>query len=88
VPIVTSEKEGAIGVVTVAKPPHNLIDETFLDELLAAYRRRRRGWLPGHPAAHRRAPLLRGDRRERHLREGGQRPQTPDNGERRAFPAE
>jgi len=36
-PIVTYEKDGAVGVVTMAKPPHNLIDETFLDELLASY---------------------------------------------------
>jgi enoyl-CoA hydratase/carnithine racemase len=35
--IVTYEKDGAVGVVTMAKPPHNLIDETFLDALLAAY---------------------------------------------------
>jgi hypothetical protein len=30
-------KEAAVGVVARAKPPHNLIDETFLDELLVAY---------------------------------------------------
>jgi enoyl-CoA hydratase/carnithine racemase len=35
--IVTYEKDGAVGVVTLAKPPHNLIDEAFLDALLAAY---------------------------------------------------
>ena len=34
--IITYEKDGAVGVVTMAKPPHNLIDGTFLDELLAA----------------------------------------------------
>jgi enoyl-CoA hydratase/carnithine racemase len=27
--IVTYEKDGAVGVVTLAKPPHNLIDEAF-----------------------------------------------------------
>ena len=36
--IVTYERDGAVGVVTLAKPPHNLIDEEFLDALLAAYR--------------------------------------------------
>jgi enoyl-CoA hydratase/carnithine racemase len=35
--IVTYEKDGAVSVVTLAKPPHNLIDEAFLDALLAAY---------------------------------------------------
>ncbi|MGD0672439.1 MAG: enoyl-CoA hydratase/isomerase family protein [Candidatus Binatus sp.] len=35
--IVTFEKDGAVGVVTLAKPPHNLIDEAFLDAMLAAY---------------------------------------------------
>ena len=35
--IVTYEKDGAVGVVTLAKPPHNLIDEAFLDALLTAY---------------------------------------------------
>jgi enoyl-CoA hydratase/carnithine racemase len=37
VSIVTYQKDGAVGVVTLAKPPHNLIDEAFLDGLLAAY---------------------------------------------------
>jgi len=36
--IVTYEKDGAVGVVTLAKPPHNLIDEAFLDALLASLR--------------------------------------------------
>lgn len=31
------EKDGAVGVVTLSKPPHNLIDNEFLQELLAAY---------------------------------------------------
>ena len=35
--IVTYEKDGAVGVVTLAKPPHNLIDEAFLEALLTAY---------------------------------------------------
>src|SRR6516164_2678438 len=35
--IVTYQKDGAVAVVTLAKPPHNLIDEAFLDALLAAY---------------------------------------------------
>ena len=34
---VTFEKNGAVGVVTMAKPPHNLIDDAFLRDLLAAY---------------------------------------------------
>jgi len=34
-PIVTSEKNSTVGVVAIAKPPPNRIDETFLDELLA-----------------------------------------------------
>jgi enoyl-CoA hydratase/carnithine racemase len=38
-PIVTYEKDGAVGVVTLAKPPHNLIDGALLDELLACYGR-------------------------------------------------
>jgi enoyl-CoA hydratase/carnithine racemase len=36
--IVSCDQDGAVGVVTLAKPPHNLIDEAFLDGLLAAYR--------------------------------------------------
>lgn len=35
--IVHYEKDGAVGVVTLAKPPHNLIDEALLDGLLTAY---------------------------------------------------
>jgi enoyl-CoA hydratase/carnithine racemase len=37
--IVTYEKDGAVGVVTLAKPPHNLIDGALLDGLLASYGR-------------------------------------------------
>ncbi|HZB92760.1 MAG TPA: enoyl-CoA hydratase/isomerase family protein [Stellaceae bacterium] len=37
--IVTYEKDGAVGVVTLAKPPHNLIDNALLDGLLGAYER-------------------------------------------------
>jgi len=33
------EKDGAVGVVTLAKPPHNLIDNAFIDGMLAAYER-------------------------------------------------
>jgi enoyl-CoA hydratase/carnithine racemase len=33
------KKDGAVGVVTLAKPPHNLIDQTLLDNLLTAYDR-------------------------------------------------
>jgi enoyl-CoA hydratase/carnithine racemase len=32
------EKDGAVGVVTMAKPPHNLIENQFIDDLLACYR--------------------------------------------------
>jgi enoyl-CoA hydratase/carnithine racemase len=37
--IVTYEKDVAVGVVTLAKPPHNLIDGALLDGLLASYGR-------------------------------------------------
>ena len=37
--IVTYEKDGAVGIVTLAKPPHNLIDNALLDGLLGAYER-------------------------------------------------
>ena len=37
--IVLYEKNGAVGVVTLAKPPHNLIDDIFMQELLASYSR-------------------------------------------------
>jgi enoyl-CoA hydratase/carnithine racemase len=30
--------DGAVGVVTLAKPPHNLLDDPMMDDLLAAYR--------------------------------------------------
>lgn len=33
------EKDGAVGVVTLAKPPHNLIDDALLNGLLEGYRR-------------------------------------------------
>ena len=32
------EKDGAVGVVTMAKPPHNLIEDKFMQDLLSAYR--------------------------------------------------
>jgi enoyl-CoA hydratase/carnithine racemase len=37
--IVHFEKDGAVGVVTLAKPPHNLIDEQLLDGMLTSYDR-------------------------------------------------
>jgi enoyl-CoA hydratase/carnithine racemase len=37
--LVTYEKDGAVGVVTLAKPPHNLIDNALLDGLLGSYSR-------------------------------------------------
>ena len=33
------EKDGAVGIVTLAKPPHNLIDNALLNDLTAAYER-------------------------------------------------
>jgi enoyl-CoA hydratase/carnithine racemase len=36
---ITYDKDGAVGIVTLAKPPHNLIDNGLLEELSAAYRR-------------------------------------------------
>jgi enoyl-CoA hydratase/carnithine racemase len=33
------EKDGAVGIVTLSKPPHNLIDEALLQAILANYRR-------------------------------------------------
>lgn len=36
---ITYEKDGAVGVVTLAKPPHNLIDNTLLAELAAAFKK-------------------------------------------------
>ena len=35
--IVQFEKDGAVGIVTLAKPPHNLIDDALLKGMLAAY---------------------------------------------------
>ena len=32
------EIDGKVGVVTLAKPPHNLIDDELIDDLVAAYR--------------------------------------------------
>jgi len=34
---VTHQIDGAVGVVTLAKPPHNLIDDAMIDDLIAAY---------------------------------------------------
>ena len=34
---ITYQKDGAVGVVTMSKPPHNLIDNAMLAELGAAY---------------------------------------------------
>lgn len=35
---VTHEMDGAVGVVTLAKPPHNLIDDQMIADLITAYR--------------------------------------------------
>jgi len=34
---VTHESDGKVGVVTLAKPPHNLLDDKLIDDLVAAY---------------------------------------------------
>ncbi|QOT82005.1 enoyl-CoA hydratase/isomerase family protein [Cupriavidus basilensis] len=31
--------DGAVGVVSMAKPPHNLLDDVFINEIIEAYRR-------------------------------------------------
>ncbi len=36
---ITYEKDGAVGIVTMSKPPHNLIDLAFLADLGSAYRK-------------------------------------------------
>ncbi|MEH2562397.1 enoyl-CoA hydratase/isomerase family protein [Bradyrhizobium sp. AZCC 2289] len=35
---VNYEIDGKVGVVTLAKPPHNLIDDALIEDLIAAYR--------------------------------------------------
>ena len=34
---VTHEIDGKVGVVTLAKPPHNLLDDQLINDLVAAY---------------------------------------------------
>src|SRR6478736_4650188 len=34
---VNYEIDGAVGVVTLAKPPHNLLDDALLEDLMTAY---------------------------------------------------
>src|SRR5215471_6407299 len=34
---VAHEIDGKVGVVTLAKPPHNLIDDRLIEDLVAAY---------------------------------------------------
>jgi enoyl-CoA hydratase/carnithine racemase len=36
---VTHEIDGKVGVVTLAKPPHNLIDDQLINDLVTAYRK-------------------------------------------------
>ena len=36
--MVTHEIDGKVGVVTLAKPPHNLLDDALIEDLVAAYR--------------------------------------------------
>ena len=47
------EKDGAVGVVTLSKPPHNLIEDAFLKDLLRAYGQAVEHGLPVDPAAQR-----------------------------------
>jgi enoyl-CoA hydratase/carnithine racemase len=35
---VTCEMDGKVGVVTLAKPPHNLLDDALIEDVLSAYR--------------------------------------------------
>jgi enoyl-CoA hydratase/carnithine racemase len=35
--LVNYEKDGAVGVVTMAKPPHNLLDNALMAEMAAVY---------------------------------------------------
>lgn len=35
---VTHDMDGTVGIVTLAKPPHNLIDDAMIEDLMAAYR--------------------------------------------------
>ena len=35
---VAHEMDGAVGVVTLAKPPHKLIDDQMIEDLMKAYR--------------------------------------------------
>ena len=35
------EMDGAVGVVSLTKPPHNLIDDAMIADLLTAYRDRK-----------------------------------------------
>jgi len=34
---VAHEIDGAVGIVTLAKPPHNLLDDALLEDLMTAY---------------------------------------------------
>ena len=34
---VAHEIDRAVGIVTLAKPPHNLLDDALLEELMTAY---------------------------------------------------
>lgn len=52
---ITVELDGAVAVVTMAKPPHNLLNGVFIDGLIEAFE--------GAPAAGARAILLRSDRK-------------------------
>jgi enoyl-CoA hydratase/carnithine racemase len=37
-PNVTFEMDGKVGIVTLAKPPHNLMDDLLIDEIVNAYK--------------------------------------------------
>ena len=55
---VTHEIDGAVGIVTLAKPPHNLIDDTMIDDLGGRLFAGDGGRLPGDLAAQFDASLL------------------------------
>ncbi len=48
---VAHEIDGKVGVVTLAKPPHNLIDDKLIEDLVAAYHAVAGPRLPGNPVA-------------------------------------
>ena len=56
---VNCEIDGTVGVVTLAKPPHNLLDDALLEDLMTAYDKVVVGGAAGDLAAKFDAPFLR-----------------------------